>query len=122
MHAAEGFPVNSTWLTAIKHVNYNSCPGLTYNNAEKYCPQSVVTIKGHMVQSSQVVRSTNNTKHKGHNNQKKMSQETIQQQSDTEDILLQQKTKEIHIWDQPITLKTSILKTSDAKTSTQKTS
>ena len=55
-----------------------------------------------MVKSSQGVISTNNTKHQKHNNQKKTSQETIQQQSDTADILPQQKTKEIHIWDQPI--------------------
>ena len=39
MHAAAGFPVRSTWLKAIKNGNFNSCPGLTYNNAEKYCPQ-----------------------------------------------------------------------------------
>ena len=53
MHAAAGFPVKSIWVKAIKHGNYNSWPGFTYNNAEKYCPQSVDTIKGHMVQSSQ---------------------------------------------------------------------
>ena len=57
-HAAAGFPVKSTWLKAIKHGNYNSWPGLTYNNAAKYFPESVETIKGHMVQSSQEVRST----------------------------------------------------------------
>ena len=102
MHAAAGFPVKSTWLKSIKHGNYNSWPGLTYKNAAKYFPQSVETIKGHIVQSSQGVRSTKKTKHQKHNNQKKTSQETIHQQSDTADILPQQKTKEIHIWDQPI--------------------
>ena len=75
---------------------------MTYNNASKHYPQSFETIKGHMVQSSQGVRSTKNTKHERHNNQTKTSQEIIQQQSDTADILPQQKTKEIHIWDQPI--------------------
>ena len=57
-----------------------------------------------MVQSSQGVRSTEKTKHKKHNNQIETSQEKIQQQqhSDIEDILPQQKTKEIYIWDQPI--------------------
>ena len=55
-----------------------------------------------MVQSSQGVRSTKNTKHKKHKNPKKMSQRKIHKQSDTADIILQQKTKEIHIWDQPI--------------------
>ena len=102
MHASEGFPVNSTWLKAIKNGNFESWPGLTYNNAAKYCTNSVDTLKGHMVKSSQGVRSTNKKKNQKQNNQKKPSQETIQQQSDTADILLQQKTKEIHIWDQPI--------------------
>ena len=41
MHAAAGFPVSSTWLRAIENVNFNSWPGLTYNNAAKYCPQSM---------------------------------------------------------------------------------
>ena len=45
MHAVAGFPVRSTWLKAIKNGNFNSWPGLTYNNAAKYCPQSVETIK-----------------------------------------------------------------------------
>ena len=36
MHAAAGFPVRSTWLKAIKCGNFNSWPGLTYNNAAKY--------------------------------------------------------------------------------------
>ena len=41
MHAAAGFLVRSTWLKAIKNGNFNSWPGLTYNNAAKYCPQSM---------------------------------------------------------------------------------
>ena len=52
IHAAAGFPVKSTWLRAIKYGNFNTWLGLTYNNAAKYCPQSVETLKGHMVQSS----------------------------------------------------------------------
>ena len=57
-----------------------------------------------MVQSSQGVRSTKNISNKIHNNQIEESQKTFhqQQQSDTEVIIPQQKTKEIHIWDQPI--------------------
>ena len=78
IHAASGFPVRSTWLRAIKNGNFNSWPGLTYNNAAKYCPQSVETIKGHMVQSSQGVRSTNKTKHIKHSNQIEKSQEIFQ--------------------------------------------
>ena len=62
MNATSGFPVKSRWLKAIKHGNYNSWPGLTYNNAAKYCPQLVETLKGYMVQSSQGLRSTKKTK------------------------------------------------------------
>ena len=104
MHAAAGLPVKSTCLKAIKHGNYNSWPGLTYNNAEKYSPQSVETIKGHMVQYSQGVRSTKKIRKKIHNNKIDNTQETFnqQQQSYTEETLPQQKTKEINIWDQPI--------------------
>ena len=56
------------------------------------------TIKGHMVQSSQGFRSSKKSSNKIHNNQIEKSQ----QQSNTENILPNQKTKEIHIWDQPI--------------------
>ena len=38
IHAAAGFPIWSTWLKAIKNGNFNSWPGLTYNNAEKILP------------------------------------------------------------------------------------
>ena len=64
MHAAAGFPVKFTCLRAMKKVNFATWPGLTYSNAEKYCPQSVENLKGHMVQSSQEVRSTKKDKHK----------------------------------------------------------
>ena len=98
MHAAAGFPVRSIWLKTIKKGNFNSWPGLTYNNAAKYCPQSMETIKGHMVQSSQGIRSTKKIERKIHNNQIEKSQ----QKSNTDDIISNQKTEEIHIWDQPI--------------------
>ena len=58
MHAAAGFPVKSTRLKAIKKGNFETWPGFTYSNAVKYFPHVVETIKGHMVQSSQGVRST----------------------------------------------------------------
>ena len=98
MHAAAGFPVRSTWLNTIKNGNFNSWPGLTYNNAAKYCPQSIETMKGHMVQYSQGVRSTKRMEKKVHNNQ----MEKVQHQSNTEDSMPNQKTQEIHIWDHPI--------------------
>ena len=89
MHAEAGFPVRSKWLRAIKNGNFNSWPGLTYNNATKYFPHSVETIKGHMVKSYQGVRSTKRTSNKIHNNQIEKSQ----QQSNTDNILPNQKTK-----------------------------
>ena len=61
-HAAAGFPVRATWLKAIKSGNYASWPGLTYENAAKYCPKAVETTKGHLVQTRQGVRSTKKKK------------------------------------------------------------
>ena len=58
MHVVEGFSFKSTWLREIRKGNFATWPGLTYSNAEKYCPHAVETIKGHMVQYSQGVRST----------------------------------------------------------------
>eukprot|EP00956_Cyclotella_meneghiniana_P042677 scaffold249030_cov93-Cyclotella_meneghiniana.AAC.1 len=58
LHATAGFPVKATWLAAIKAGNYSSWPGLTYANASKYCPSSDETIKGHLAQVRQGIRST----------------------------------------------------------------
>ncbi len=58
LHAAAGFPVKATWLAAIKSGNYSSWPGLTYANAAKYCPNSTETVKGHLKQTRQGLRST----------------------------------------------------------------
>jgi hypothetical protein len=58
LHACAGFPVKSTWLAAIKAGNFASWPGLSYANASKYCPVSVETLRGHMVQSRKGTRST----------------------------------------------------------------
>ena len=57
-HAAEGYSVRYTWLTAIISGNYSSWPGLTLVNATKYCPLATATIMGHLVQKRQGVRST----------------------------------------------------------------
>ena len=73
-------------------------PGLTYNDAAKYFPQSIETMKGYMVQSSHGVISTKRMDRKVHNN----PMEKLQQQSNTEDSIPDQKTQEIHIWDHPI--------------------
>eukprot|EP00804_Cyclotella_cryptica_P014538 CCRYP_004830-RA/>CCRYP_004830-RA protein AED:0.09 eAED:0.09 QI:0/0/0/1/1/1/3/0/993 len=58
LHTSAGFPVKSTGLAAIKTGNYASWPGLTYANASKYCPDSTETLKGHLTQTRQGLRST----------------------------------------------------------------
>ena len=58
LHTAAGFPVNSRWLAAIKSENYATWTGLTYNNAKTYHPTTGETLKGHMKQTRQGVRST----------------------------------------------------------------
>ena len=62
-HAAAGFPVRDTWIKAIQAGNFKSWLGLTLQNATKYFPMSKETMKGHMVQKRQNVRSTKR-KHK----------------------------------------------------------
>ena len=94
MHAASGLPVKSTWPKAIKKQNSEIWPGLTYTNAAKYCPHVVETIKGHMVQSFQGVRSTKKTKHHTRVNKKYPNQGTPEKQSEKEDIPPSHKTKE----------------------------
>ena len=61
-HAASGFSVRDTWLKVIKAGNFDSCPGLTYQNETKYCPAWKETIKRHMVQTRQRVQSTRQTR------------------------------------------------------------
>ena len=56
--AAAGFLVKDTWLQAIKAGNYATWPGLAYNNAAKYYPDTDATIMVHMVQTLQGVHST----------------------------------------------------------------
>ena len=47
------------WVWLIKLIgNYESWPGLTYNNAIRYCPSADETIKCHMVKTRQGVLST----------------------------------------------------------------
>ena len=47
------------WIKAIKAEYYATWTGLTYTDASKYFPESAETIKGHMTQSQQVIRSMN---------------------------------------------------------------
>ena len=53
-----GYPVRSTWLTAVSAGNYSTWPGITLANATKYCPSATATIMRHLVQKIQGVRST----------------------------------------------------------------
>ena len=58
-HSAADFPVKSTCLDSIKAGNFASWSSLTYQNAAKYYPSSDKTLKCHMAQTRQNVRSTN---------------------------------------------------------------
>ncbi len=56
-HAALGFSMKATLLTAICHRNLITFPGLTSKNVNKFFPKSDETKKGHMKQTKQGVRS-----------------------------------------------------------------
>ena len=58
MHVVCGYPVNSTWLKAIKAGNFTGWPMLTTRNVSKYYPETTETPRGHLNQSSKHVRST----------------------------------------------------------------
>ena len=58
MHAVCGYPVKSTWIRAIKAGNYVGWPILTERNVSKYYPKTDETIKGHINQNRENVRST----------------------------------------------------------------
>ena len=74
LYAAAGLPVKDMWLWDIKADKYVTWPGLTYNNAVKYCPNTNATVMGHMVQTRQGVRST---KPRPKKPQKPMTQEEL---------------------------------------------
>ncbi len=58
LHAAAGFPVEETWIKAIKHGNYNTWPTITPTTVQHHFPESDETQKGHMKKQCQGVRST----------------------------------------------------------------
>ncbi len=58
LHASLGFPTNATLLTAAWNGNPLTFPGLTVENILKHFPESDETVKGHMKQSKQGMRST----------------------------------------------------------------
>ena len=58
LHAALGFQTKATMLTAVRHGNLVTFPGLTADAIKKHFPESDETQKGHMRQSRKGVRST----------------------------------------------------------------
>ena len=92
-YAAVGFPVKSTWLDAIKAGKFDSWPGLTYQNSAKYCPFSDKTLKGHMSQTRQNIRSTK---------PKPPTSEKIQARPASPPYHSAEITNELHIWETPI--------------------
>jgi hypothetical protein len=58
LHAAAGFPVEETWIKAIKHGNYNTWPTITLTTVRCHFPESDKTQKGHMKKQCQGVQST----------------------------------------------------------------
>ena len=95
LHDASRFPVKSMWLAAIKSGNYATCPGLNFYNAAKYFLESRETIKGHMVQTRQGIRSTKT----------KPTKTTPAKVAVTEPpvpLLPKILSSEIHIYDEPI--------------------
>jgi hypothetical protein len=48
LHAAAGFPVEETWIKAIKHGNYNTWPTITPTTVQCHFPELDKTQKGHM--------------------------------------------------------------------------
>ena len=96
-HAAMEFSFKSTWMDAIKAGNFASWPGLTYQNAAKYCPSSDETLKGHMEQTHQSVLST---KPKPPPTTQPSSK--LQAHPDSPPALPTEITNEVHIWETPI--------------------
>ena len=58
LHAAAGCPTKSTFIQAINNGNFVTWPGLTSNLISKHLPPSIPTIKGHIKQEQQNLRST----------------------------------------------------------------
>ena len=58
LHAAAGFPVVATWIKAIQNNQFATWPGLTSALVYKHLPKVDETVKGHLKQQRQNVRST----------------------------------------------------------------
>jgi hypothetical protein len=58
LHAAAGYPVQDTWVAAIKAGNNVTWPGINVKTVNQHFPESEETQKGHMKKQRQNVRST----------------------------------------------------------------
>jgi hypothetical protein len=58
LHAAACSPVPSTFVREIKAGNFTTWPTLTPEHVDKYLEKSEATVKGHLNQPRQNVRST----------------------------------------------------------------
>ena len=62
MHVVSCYPVNTTWLKAVKVGNYTGCTLLTIRYVQKYYLETTETPKGHMNQTRKNVWSTKTKK------------------------------------------------------------
>ena len=58
LHAACGSPVPTTWIQAINNGHFLSWPGLTADLVRNHLPKAIATVKGHLHQQRQNIRST----------------------------------------------------------------
>ena len=61
LHRAAFSPVKSTWIRAIQAGFYSTWPHLTVDMVEKHLTKSQATVKGHLRQIRQNLRSTSKT-------------------------------------------------------------
>ena len=59
IHTVCGYPVKSTWIKAIKAGNFTGWTMINQRNIAKYYPETTETPKGHMNQTMENFRSTN---------------------------------------------------------------
>ena len=96
MHAASGFPVKSMWLRAIKRGNLRRGQALHTQISPSISQKKVETMKGHMVQSSQVLLSTKNKKPPPISTKNGLFK-VAPEEEEMDDIPTLIKTKELHI-------------------------
>jgi hypothetical protein len=61
LHAAAFSPVQYTWLKAIRAGHFATWPGVTEDLVRKHLPKEIATVKGHLNQRRQNLRSSTTT-------------------------------------------------------------